>query len=146
MSGRRDETSAGWHVECKRRCMQAKSIEDLVVWRDAWRLVAAVSAITRVGTLAKDLKLRSQIDDCADSILSNLSEGFEQGSDRGFARYVYIARGSCAEARTHLSVAVARGHIAADEAEALRKDGAEILGMLTGFINYLLRSDRKRRR
>ncbi len=86
------------------------------------------------------------MDACADSILSNLSEGFEQGTDRGFARYLYIARGSCAEARAHLSVAQARGHLAAADAEELRKDGAEILRMLTGLINYLLCSDRKCRR
>jgi four helix bundle protein len=126
--------------------MQADSVEQVQVWQFARRFVEALSAITRRGGLSKDPRLSEQIDACADSILSNLSEGFEQGSDRGFARYVYIARGSCAEARAHLSVAVVRGRIAAEEAEELRKDGAEILRMLTGFINYLLRSDRKRRR
>jgi four helix bundle protein len=102
--------------------------------------------LTRGGALAKDLKLRSQIDDCADSILSNLSEGFEQGTDRGFARYLYIARGSCAEARAHLAVAQLRGHICADMANELRKDGAEVVRLITGLIDDLLRSDRKRRR
>jgi len=126
--------------------MQANSVEELQVWQAARRFVEALSAIARRGGLSQDQRLREQIDACADSILSNLSEGFEQGSDRGFARYVYIARGSCAEARAHLSVAVVRGHIAAEDAEELGKDGAEILRMLTGFINYLLRSDRKRRR
>ena len=126
--------------------MQANSVEELQVWQSARRFVEALSAIARRGGLAQDQRLREQMDACADSILSNLSEGFGQGTDRGFARYLYIARGSCAEARTHLSVAVVRGHLAADEAEELRKDGAEILSMLTGFINYLLRSDRKRRR
>jgi four helix bundle protein len=67
--------------------MQANTIEELEVWQQALRFVSAVSAVARAGSLGKDLRLRAQIDDCMDSILSNLSEGFEQGTDRAFARY-----------------------------------------------------------
>ncbi len=125
--------------------MQVNSVEQLQIWQASWQFVAALSAITSHGGLSGDPGLREQIDTCADSILANISEGFEQGTDRGFARYLCIARGSCAEARAHLSVAQLRGHLAAERAEELRQDGAEILRMLTGFIDYLLRSDRKRR-
>ena len=126
--------------------MRVDSVEQLEVWQRAWRFVGAVSAETRCGPLSRDLRLRDQIDACADSLLSNLSEGFEQGTDRGFARYLYIARGSCAEAGAHLAVAHLRGHITAAKAEDLRKDASQIVRMLTGLIDYLLRSDRKRRR
>jgi four helix bundle protein len=126
--------------------MQVDSVEQLQVWQAARRLVEALSAITHRGALARDQRLREQIDGCADSILSNLAEGFEQGTDRAFARYLYIARGSCAEVKAHLAVAQERGHLAAGEADRLRADGAEIGRMLTGLIDHLIRSDRKRRR
>jgi four helix bundle protein len=126
--------------------MQANSVEELQVWQAARRFVEELSAIVRRGDLARDYQLREQIDGCADSILSNLSEGFGQGTDRAFARYLFIARGSCAEARAHLVVAQAKGYLAAGDAKRLREDSDEILRMLTGFIGYLLRSDRKRRR
>jgi four helix bundle protein len=107
--------------------------------------VAALSAISKTGALCKDLTLRSQIDDCADSILSNLSEGFEQGTDRGFARYLYIARGSCTEARAHLTVAEMRGHLPAATNAELQKSGKQVARLITGLISYLLRSNRKQR-
>jgi four helix bundle protein len=126
--------------------MRVESVEELEVWQLAWRFVEAVSAQTRGGGLSRDLRLRDQIDACADSLLSNMSEGFEQGTDRGFARYLYIARGSCAEARAHLAVAQLRRHVAAETADGLRRDADQIVRMLTGLIDYLLQSDRKRRR
>ncbi len=126
--------------------MRADSVEELPVWQATRRFVEALSATTRRGSLSRDYELREQIDGCADSILSNLSEGFGQGTDRAFARYLFIARGSCVEAQAHLFVAKARGHLGAEEATRLREDGEEIRRMLTGFIGYLLRSDRKRRR
>jgi four helix bundle protein len=123
--------------------MQVNSVEQLQVWQASRRFVAALSAVTRCGSLSSDQGLREQIDTCADSIVSNIAEGFEQGTDRGFARYLCIARGSCAEARAHVSVAQMRGYLTSDTADELRKDGAEILRMLTGLVNYLFRSGRK---
>ena len=125
--------------------MRVDSVEQLEVWQRAWRFVDAVSAMTRQGALSRDLRLRGQIDACADSLLSNLSEGFEQGSDRGFARYLYIARGSCAEVKAHLAVAQLRGHMSVEAVDSMGKDAEQIGRMLTGLIKYLHRSDRKRR-
>jgi four helix bundle protein len=125
--------------------MRVDSVEQLEVWQRAWRFVDAVSAMTRQGALSRDLRLRGQIDACADSLLSNISEGFEQGTDRGFARYLYIAKGSCAEVNAHLAVARLRGHVTPEVADRLGKDAEQIARMLTGFIKYLHRSDRKQR-
>ena len=125
--------------------MKVDSVEQLEVWQRAWRFVDAVSAMTRQGPLSRDARLRGQIDACADSLLSNLSEGFEQGTDRGFARYLYIAKGSCAEVKAHLTVAQLRGHMTAETADSMRKDAEQIARMLAGFIKYLHRSGRKQR-
>jgi four helix bundle protein len=128
------------------RHMQVNSVEELHVWQSARQFVAAVSALTRGDRMSRELRLRDQIDACADSILSNLAEGFEQGTDRGFARYLYIARGSCSEARAHLTVAQLRGAVAPETADELRQDAAQVIQMLTGLIRYLHCSDRKQRR
>ena len=126
--------------------MRVDSVEELELWKRAWRFVEAVSAMTRQGSMSRDLRLRDQIDACSDSLLSNLAEGFEQGTDRGFVRYLYIARGSCAEIKAHLAVAQMRGHMPAEAVDNMRKDAAQIGRMLTGLIDYLLQSDRTRRR
>ena len=126
--------------------MRFERVEELQVWQSARRFVEAVSALTRGSAFNRNLRLRDQIDNCADSILSNVSEGFGQGTDRAFARYLFIARGSCSEARAHLSVAEIRGCLSPEVGSALSQDADQIGRMLTGLINYLLRSDRKRRR
>lgn len=46
--------------------------------------------------------------------MANLAEGFERGTDRDFLRFVQIARGSCAEVRSHLYAARDAGYIEAD--------------------------------
>ncbi len=53
-------------------------------------------------------ELRDQIKDATDSVVSNIAEGFEQSTDRGFARYLYISKGSTAEVRTRLALALER--------------------------------------
>ena len=126
----------------KARGMQANSIEEFEVWQRSVRLGAAITAIVRTPPLCRDLPLRTQSDECVDSILSNLEEGFEQGTDKAFARYVYIARGSCREIRGHLLAAQLRGHLAQTEVCGLQKECEDVRRLMTGLIHYLLRSDR----
>ena len=74
-----------------------------------------------------------------------LAEGFGQQSDRQFARYLFIARGSAHEVRAHLSVAHARKYLESDDVSDLAGKYDEIARMLTGLIRYLLASGRKQR-
>ncbi len=120
-------------------------LEDLQVWQRAVKLAAAVSAITRTGNLAKDERLRRQIDGAAESVLANVAEGYGQASDRAFAGYLFISRGSANELRAHLQVAVARGYLLDTARVAIDRELEEIARMLTGLTRYLLRSDRKHR-
>jgi four helix bundle protein len=74
-----------------------------------------------------------------------IAEGFEQKSDRHFAHYLYIARGSASETRTHLLVAVGRQYLSAKEIETVVDDYSEICRMLTGLIQHLEDEDRPHR-
>ena len=125
--------------------MRAETLDDLQVWQRAKGLVEAVSAVTGGGRVGRNDRLRSQIDDAVDSVLSNIAEGFGQATDRAFARYLYIARGSANEASSHLAVAAARGLVDQATAASLTQEATEIARMLSGLIRYLLRSDWKDR-
>ena len=83
--------------------------------------------------------------DAADSIMANMSEGFEQSTDAGFARYLYIAKGSVAEVLTWLAASHRRRYISQRELEALVDQGEALGRMLGGFIKYLQRSGFKDR-
>jgi four helix bundle protein len=123
----------------------AKRVEELKVWQRANELGVAISAIIGNGGLDRDRRLREQILDATDSVLSNISEGFEQPTDRGFARYLYISKASNAEARTRLLLAHNRRYISADAFDACTRLSDEVARMLTGLIKYLARSDRRNR-
>src|SRR5574342_837622 len=80
--------------------MRAKCVEDLQVWQRAMDFWRAINAILDRPGLLRDRPLRDQLSDASDSIVSNIAEGFEQPSDRAFAKYLYTAKASTAETRT----------------------------------------------
>ncbi len=125
--------------------MGATCVEELQIWQRARALCDAVSAITALPPLSQDFNLRDQLDAATESILSNIAEGFGQGTDRAFARHLFIARGSSNEARAQLIVAHARRHITQEQLSALERETMEIGWMISALIRYLLRSNRKDR-
>jgi four helix bundle protein len=64
----------------------AKHFTELVIWQLANELRAEVFGLTRRGSFARDLKLRSQMNDAADSVCRNIAEGFGCETRREFAR------------------------------------------------------------
>lgn len=80
--------------------------EDLIVWQKARELTRNIYKITKQGEFYKDFGLKEQIRRAAVSIMSNIAEGFERGSRSEFHQFLVIAKGSCAELRSQLYVAV----------------------------------------
>ena len=74
-----------------------------------------------------------------------IAEGFEQKTDRHFAHYLYIARGSARETITHLRIAEGRRYTAGEETNALCARYDEIAKMLTGLIQHLESDNRSHR-
>jgi four helix bundle protein len=121
------------------------SLDDLLVYQKALDAANAVSAIIARPSVAKDFKLRDQLGASSSRVPALIAEGFEQKSDRHFAHYLYIARGSAKETKAHLIVAWGRQHVTKDEANALCDRYDEICRMSTSFIRYLEREDRRHR-
>lgn len=71
--------------------------EDLKVWDDAKSLSVAVYDIMKTN---RDYGFRDQIQRAAISIMNNIAEGSDSGSDAHFVRYLNVAKGSCAEVRS----------------------------------------------
>jgi four helix bundle protein len=69
--------------------------------------------------------------------MANIAEGFERGSDKEFHRFLYIAKGSAGEVRSHLFVALDLGYISDEEFSDLRAKSEEVAKSLSGFITYL---------
>lgn len=125
--------------------MQFEKVEDLKLWERADQFWAGVAKILERPCIRRHRKLHEQLSDAADSILSNISEGFEQPTDRAFAKYLYTAKASTAEVRTRLKLCCRRGYISAEEFAAHDTLGDEIARITNGLIKYLLKSDRRDR-
>lgn len=107
------------------------------MYQKARDLANGVYALTRQGAFAKDYGLADQVRRAAVSVMSNIAEGFERGSNTEFIQFLYIAKGSCGEVRAQLSIAVDQGYVAKSDYERLQNQCRLISGMLSSFINYL---------
>jgi four helix bundle protein len=76
----------------------AKRHEDLVAWQLADQIRVHVFDLTKRDGFAKDLKLRSQTEDAANSVCRNIAEGFSCKHVE-FARFLRISRRSLNELR-----------------------------------------------
>jgi four helix bundle protein len=88
-----------------------RRFEDFIAWQRARVLTAKIYQVSDTGTFAHDFALRNQIRRAAISIMANIAEGFERGRPAEFHQFLSIAKGSAAEVRAHLYVALDVGHI-----------------------------------
>jgi four helix bundle protein len=121
----------------------SNALEDLQVYQNALAEADEISAITDRPSFRHDPELRQQLRDASARVPALISEGHGQKTDRHFAHYLYVARGTCKEVRAHLSVARGRAHITEAERSQRWERYEEIARMLTGLIRHLENEDRK---
>src|SRR5918999_6567466 len=100
--------------------------EDFVAWQKARVLTADIYKVTSQGDFAKDFGLKDQIRRAAVSIMSNIAEGFERGRAAEFHQFLSIAKGSCAELRAQLYVALDVGYLDQPTFETLMSQATEV--------------------
>lgn len=89
--------------------------EDLHSWQKARKLANLVYDLTEHDNFAKDFRLRSQIQDAAGSVMHNIAEGFDAGTNPEFIRFLKIARRSASEVQSQLHLALDRKYITQDD-------------------------------
>lgn len=107
---------------------------NLQVWQKAKALAVLVYKISDEGLLSRDFGLRDQIRRAAVSVPSNIAEGDERDSDKEAVRFLYIAKGSLAELRTQLEIAIETGRLESKDYQTLEMNCAEIGRMLGALI------------
>jgi len=110
-----------------------EKFEDLIAWQKARELTKKIYKLTKKREFSKDFGLCNQIQRASVSIMSNLSEGFERGGRAEFHQFVVIAKGSCAEVRSQLYVALDIGYISREEFEQVNGLALEVSRLLGGL-------------
>lgn len=102
----------------------AIKFEELLVWQKAREFSKEIYLVTKEW---RDFELKDQIRRAVVSISSNIAEGFERGSKDDFARFMYIAKGSGAEVRSQLYLALDLGYLSKDRFVELNDNADHIV-------------------
>lgn len=114
-----------------------RGFEDLNVYKQARAITNKIYALTRQGSFTKDYGLVDQIRRASVSIMSNIAEGFERGSNQELIQFLYIAKASCGEVRAQLTIAFDQKYIDEDNYKQLTTQTRLIGGMLGNLIAYI---------
>jgi four helix bundle protein len=120
--------------------MKIERFEDVKAWQAARVLANLVYDATAQGAFARDFALRDQIRDAAGSVMHNIAEGFEAGSDAEFVRFLKIARRSASEVQSELYLALDQKYLTAESFQPIYDKATEVKKLINAFIGYLNRS------
>ena len=118
------------------KCM--RNFEELRVWQDARLLVNDIYKMT---STCKDYAFKDQIQRAAVSIMNNIAEGSESGSDPLFVRYLKIAKASCGEVRSMLFLCEDLRFCSVDTAISLKNRAIIISSSIQKLFEYLNKSN-----
>lgn len=114
--------------------------EDIESWKKGRELRKAVYRHSKSGDFARDFSLRDQIRRAAQSVTSNIAEGFERGGNREFIQFLGNAKGSCGEVRDQLYTALDEGYVTESEFGKMYELSLETSRLISGFMKYLQQS------
>ena len=114
--------------------MSASSYQGLKVWQKAMDLAAVIYKLTKKLPKEELYSLSDQMRRSAISIPSNIAEGQDRNTDRDFARFLTISRGSKAELETQLLICVKVGYL--NEADI--KEAMDILNEIGRMLSSLI--------
>lgn len=113
--------------------------EDLIAWQKARQLTADIYRATRDGKFARDYGLCGQIQRAGVSIMSNIAEGFDRGRRPEFHQFLSTAKGSCAEVRSQLYVALDVGYLSVPRFGELMDQALEVARIIAGLRSAVAR-------
>lgn len=120
--------------------MKIQKFEDIRAWQQARELTNLVYDLTEKGNFVKDYRLRDQIQSAAGSIMHNIAEGFDDGSDVEFIRFLKYARRSASEVQSETYLALDRKYITPQDFQQVYDMATTTKKSINAFIAYLRKS------
>ena len=110
--------------------------EELIAWQLADQIRIHVLDLTKHDGFAKDLKLRSQTEDAANSVCRNIAEGFSCKHIE-FARFLKISRRSLNELRDAFRGAQLKQYVTASDYAPIETLSRRLYRAFSRLIAYL---------
>ncbi|MDQ3005665.1 MAG: four helix bundle protein [Chloroflexota bacterium] len=120
-----------------------KRFEDLNCWKSARDLVNMVYKATNESPFNRDFGLRDQIRRAAVSVMSNIAEGFNAGSDAEFMRFLSFSRRSVSETQSQSYIALDQKYMTQDTFNQIYAKANETERQVNALISYLNKSKTK---
>ncbi len=114
----------------------SSNFENLDVWKRSCRLSVQLWQLLKN---SNEYWLKEQMLRSALSIPSNIAEGCERNSKAEFRRFINIAKGSAAELRTQVYIAIETGVLKKESIEKFIEELKAITKMLQALMNSLNR-------
>lgn len=114
--------------------------EDLQSWQKARQLTNMIYDLTEHPRFSKDFRLSNQIQGAAGSVMHNIAEGFDSGTNAEFIRFLKMSRRSASEVQSELYLALDRKYINQDELNKAYNLATEAKRLINGMISYLRKS------
>lgn len=120
--------------------MKIKQFEDIESWKKARELVRQIySEFSPV----RDYGFKDQIQRAAVSVMCNIAEGFDRGSNKEFVQFLVISRGSVSEVKSLSYAALDLGYINSSAFAEISERCVTLINLINGFMRYLKNSGRK---
>jgi four helix bundle protein len=123
--------------------MKIERFEEIEGWRIGRELSLRIYEVTSKGAFAKDCVLKDQIRRASGSVMHNIAEGFDGGSNPEFIKFLRYSQRSTSEVQSELYVALDQKYISQEKFQELYDLAAHAKAKIGGFIAYLLRSTKK---
>lgn len=126
--------------------MKYKRFEETPVWQEAREFVNSVYNLLASSKMFKnDYSLSDQFKRASYSIMLNIAEGFERGSNKDFAHFMDYAKGSAGEVRSILYIVIDNKYVTQDQFKNMIGKIENISAQLSNFKKYLIKNDFKKK-
>lgn len=117
-----------------------RNFEGLTIWKDSKYLCLEVYTLFKDN---RDFGFKDQMQRASVSVMNNIAEGSEAGSDSLFVRYLNIAKGSCAEVRSMLYLCKDLNYCTEESFNELIEKTYSISKGISKLITYLETNNKK---
>ena len=117
--------------------MKIETFEDVESWKKARELVKSIYLLTNKNPFLKDFGIKDQIQRAAVSVMSNIAEGFDSGTNKSFINFLNYSYRSASEVQSLLYVANDLEYISNKQFTQLHRQLFDIKNLIGGFIQYL---------